>query len=98
MKIISITLCLLGILYAFLPSDFFSKSTFSKSSFRNIFRVSNSLDPDHTRQNVGPDLGPNCLQRLSADFQNQLFRKIISGIDSGYPTISSTPLLYECKQ
>ena len=26
-------------------------------------RVSNSLDLD---QNVGPDLGPNCLQRLSA--------------------------------
>ena len=26
--------------------------------------MSNSLDPD---QNVGPDLGPNCLQRLSAD-------------------------------
>ena len=23
-----------------------------------------SLDPDHS---VGPDLGPNCLQRLSAD-------------------------------
>ena len=31
------------------------------------FKVSNSLDPDMHRQNVGPDLGPNCLQRLSAD-------------------------------
>ena len=30
-------------------------------------RVSNSLDPDQALQNVGPDLGPNCLQRLSAD-------------------------------
>ena len=29
--------------------------------------MSNSLDPDQDRQNVGPDLGPNCLQRLSAD-------------------------------
>ena len=27
----------------------------------------NSLDPDQARQNVGPDLGPNGLQRLSAD-------------------------------
>ena len=27
-------------------------------------RVSNGLDSDHS---VGPDLGPNCLQRLSAD-------------------------------
>ena len=29
--------------------------------------VSNSLDPDQDRRSVGPDLGPNCLQRLSAD-------------------------------
>ena len=34
---------------------------------RNTIRVSNSLDPDQAQQNVGPDLGPNCLQRLSAD-------------------------------
>ena len=27
----------------------------------------NSLDPDQARHYVGPDLGPNCLQRLSAD-------------------------------
>ena len=26
-----------------------------------------SLDPDHERHSVGPVLGPNCLQRLSAD-------------------------------
>ena len=33
--------------------------------------MSNSLDPDQDRQpvspDVGPDLGSNCLQRLSAD-------------------------------
>ena len=29
--------------------------------------MSNSLDPDQARRFVGPDLGPNCLQRLSAD-------------------------------
>ena len=29
--------------------------------------MSNSSDPDQDRQNVGPDLDPNCLQRLSAD-------------------------------
>ena len=33
----------------------------------NTIRVSNSLDPDQARHFVGPDLGPNCLQRLSAD-------------------------------
>ena len=25
------------------------------------------LDPDQAQHNVGPDLGPNCLQKLSAD-------------------------------
>ena len=54
-------------MHAFLSSaDFFSKSTFSKN-FWNTFRISNSLDPDHARRFVGSDLGPNCLQRLSAD-------------------------------
>ena len=32
-----------------------------------MIRLSNSLDPDQARQFVRPDLGPNCLQRLSAD-------------------------------
>ena len=32
--------------------------------------MSNSLDPDQARHFVGPDLGPNCLQRLSADDTN----------------------------
>ena len=27
---------------------------------------SNSWDPDQARRSVGPDLGPNCLQKLSA--------------------------------
>ena len=29
--------------------------------------MSNSLDPDQARRFVGPDLGSNCLSRLSAD-------------------------------
>ena len=29
--------------------------------------MSNSLDPDQARHFVGSDLGPDCLQRLSAD-------------------------------
>ena len=54
--------------HAFLSSaEFFSKLTFSKYSFRNTIKVSNSLDPDQVRQNVGPDLVPNCLQKISAD-------------------------------
>ena len=45
----------------------FSKKNFLQNYFRNTVQVSNSLDPNQDRQNVGPDLGPNCLQRLSAD-------------------------------
>ena len=52
---------------AFLSSAEFFESIFSKNSFRNTFRVSNRLDPDQARQNVGPDPVPNYLQRLSAD-------------------------------
>ena len=48
-------------------ADFFSKSTFSKNSIRNNIRMSNGLDPDQDRHSDGPDLGSNCLQRLSAD-------------------------------
>ena len=29
--------------------------------------MSNSIDPDQDLHFVGSDLGPNCLQRLSAD-------------------------------
>ena len=33
----------------------------------NTIRVSNSFNPDQARHFVGPDLGLNCLQSLSAD-------------------------------
>ena len=35
----------------------------------NTIGVSNDLDPDQARHFVSPDLGPNCLQRLSADIK-----------------------------
>ena len=49
-----------------------------KKQVRNtisMIRVSNSLDPDQDRRFVSPDLGPNCLQRLSADNKSPLARK-----------------------
>ena len=46
---------------------FLSELNFSKNSFKNTIRVSNSLNPDQARLFVGPGLGQNCLQRLSAD-------------------------------
>ena len=33
--------------------------------------MSNNLDPDQARPMVGPDLGPNCLQKSSADFTSR---------------------------
>ena len=41
-------------------------TNYINNSFRNI-RVSNCLDPDQDQHLVGPDLGPNCLQKSSAD-------------------------------
>ena len=37
--------------------------------------MSNSLDQDQARHFVGPDLGPNCLHRLSADGKSPLAGK-----------------------
>ena len=39
---------------------------------RNMIRVSNGSDPDQDRHSVGPDLGPNYLQKLLADDQSCL--------------------------
>ena len=59
----------------FVFADFFNINFF-KNSFRNTIRVSNSLDPDQARHlcwpNVGPDLGQNCLHRLSAGDTSRL--------------------------
>ena len=40
---------------------------FSKSTFINTIRVSYSLDPNQAWRYVEPDLGLNCLQKLSTD-------------------------------
>ena len=42
---------------------FYSKD----AGFLNTILVSKRLDPDQAKHFVGPDLGANCLQRLSAD-------------------------------
>ena len=61
------TLCPLGFFPLFCRLLNLFKVNFSKNYFRNMIRVSNSLDPDLASHSVQPDLGPNCLQRLSAD-------------------------------
>ena len=37
----------------------------------NMIRVLNRLDPDQDRHFVSPDMGPNCLQRSSADYTSR---------------------------
>ena len=60
----SLTLCILCNFACFLSyMDFFKLSL--KKTLRNTIRVSNSLDPDQAWHFVGPNLDPNCLQRLS---------------------------------
>ena len=68
-----LTLCVLGKFSCFCYRllTFFSKLTFSKKSFRNAIRLFNGLGLDQDRHFVGPDLGPNCLQRLSADDESR---------------------------
>ena len=46
---------------------FFFKINAFENVFKNIIIVSNILDPDQARSFVRPDLGPNCLQKLSAE-------------------------------
>ena len=45
-----------------------------KKSFKNIIRVSNSLDPDQARRFSGPVLGPNGLEILSVDDTSRKIR------------------------
>ena len=49
------------------PLVYFKINILKKNSLGNNISVSNILDPDQAPHFVGPDLGPNCLQRLSAD-------------------------------
>ena len=62
----------------FSSANFFQNQIFFKKSFRNTIRVSKSLDPDQARHFVMPDLGLNCLQRLSADITSITVNKWFS--------------------
>ena len=53
--------------YVLMLADFFFQNKLFEISFRITIRVSNSLDPDEAWRFVWPDLGTNCLQRLSSD-------------------------------
>ena len=60
-SISDLTLCMLCTVSFLSFAEFLRSFIIYKlnSAFRNTIRFSNSLDPDQTRQNVGPELGPN---------------------------------------
>ena len=41
-----------------------------------MITFANSLDPDHARQNVGPDLDPICLTLLQMEFPKEFLEKV----------------------
>ena len=53
--------------------------------------MSNSLDADQARHFVGPDLSPNCLQRLSADNKSQSFGSNFFNLAKVLATINCEP-------
>ena len=57
------------VIFMFLSSAdvFFSISTFLENFFQKYHQNVNSLDPDKTQRVAEPDLGTNCLQRLSVN-------------------------------
>ena len=63
-----------------LSADIFQNPFFQNISFRSTIRVSNGLDSDQDRHIVGPDLGLNRLQRLSADNKLMLADKELKGL------------------
>ena len=67
-----LTLCMLGNLSGFCCRLFiFFKINFSKNSSPTLLEC-------QMVWNVGPDLGPNCLQRLSADDKVEASKKRVN--------------------
>ena len=67
LKYKTITLCMLCTFHDF----FFSSVNFFRNQLKKIYQEYHQsvkyLNPDQARRFVGPDLGPNCLQRFSAE-------------------------------
>ena len=56
----------------------FSKLLFSEKFFQEYNQSVKQLDPDQVRRSVGPDLGPYCLQMLSADDTSRQRVKVVT--------------------
>ena len=71
----ALILCMLCIFLS--SADFFKIKLFFffLLNFRNTIRMSNGSHPDQDRHCVGPDLGLNCLQSLSADDNSRCWQR-----------------------
>ena len=58
--------------------------------------MSNSLDPDQAKLSVGPDLGPNCLQKLSATLRDKELTLILKLIFCLEKVVCFLHLLHTC--
>ena len=73
LHLLDLKLCMLSNFPCVCRLQTFSKSYFSQKNKkkikknRNAIRVSISLNPDQVLRSVWPDLGQNCLQKVSAD-------------------------------
>ena len=76
--------------HVFVVCCFFPNSSFSKHSFRNTIRMSNSVDPDQARH-FGK-LGPSCLQKYQ---QRTLVCKEL-GICDRYQNLVCCPKSLTC--
>ena len=67
-KYLEVIFCLLSIFLCFFcPLLIFFRINFFEKFFQEYHQSVNSLDPDQVLHFFRPDLGPNCLQKLSAD-------------------------------
>ena len=78
-----LTLCMLGNFSCFCCCLLTFQNQLFKKNLQEHYESVNGLGPDQDQpsvgpdldQRVGPDLGPNCLQRLSVDEESPLVRK-----------------------
>ena len=81
-QLVDVILCMLGNFSCFLLSaNFFKNNLSRKNSFRNNIGLSNMFYPDQAQHFVRSDLGPNCLQRYSAD--NTIKQRVKVGVVFG---------------
>ena len=86
-----LTLCMLGNFACFL--SFAGFKFFFKKTLKPI-NVAKSLDPDQTQHNVGPDQGPNCLQRLLVSAEDKKLSSLVQSTAVDLIVFSILSFLY----